>query len=162
MAAYVRNVIIGFVLLMSLSGCAGGAFGGFIPRTEGIADQVVVRELGYFDQGQFGPTYSFAITIPEEWVGSFSTTSNGSVLTFNYVTPSGRTAPIFTIHALSRGQFWEQNGNEPTQYTNLKATPDTYFIYNLPIDSFYSVLSAEEYDIIAAQFPGILASIEIQ
>ena len=162
MAAHVRKVIIGLVLLLSLGGCAGGAFGGFIPRTEAIAEQTVVRQLGYFDQGQKGPIYSVAVTIPEGWVGSFSTTSNGSVLTFNYITPAGRTAPIFTIHALSISQFWKQNGSEPTQYKNIKATGDTYFIYNLPVDAFYSGLSREEYAIIAEQVPNILATFTLQ
>jgi len=126
-------------MLMLLAGC-GRAFGSFEPVAEPVDDATVVRPIQYLEGLEDGPLYEVAITLPEEWVGRFVTRNNGNVIHFDYVTESERQAPIFSIEALSEAQFWEQIGSYPGQQTNIVNTPDTYFIYHLPIDSWYSGL----------------------
>jgi hypothetical protein len=162
--AHVRLVIMGLLLSVLLTACGGGGgtVGGFKPQTETITTPTITREMRYFDQGQLGTSYTLALTVPDSWVNNFSTTSNGSVITFNFVDTNGRNAPIFTLHALSESQYWKQNGNEPTKYKNIKATADTYFIYYVPIDAFFSGLSKAEYDAFKAQVPDVMTTLVVE
>lgn len=158
MANQVRTVLTAIVLALVLASCAGGAFGGFPQAPMEITEAEVVRTMRYFDEGSLGPQYSVSFTVPESWVGRFATVQTGSVMAFDFVAESGRRSRIFTIDALSQQQFWEQNGSYPTQFTNILNTWDTYFIYNVPIDAFYSGLDAEQYEAFTAEVPGIIDS----
>ena len=77
---------------------------------------------------------------------------------FDYITDSGETAEIFYVEALSTSQYWQQNGAHPGSYTNIVNRGNTYFIYYLPIDVYYSGLSATEFATFAEAVPGIVAS----
>lgn len=158
MKTHIRPILLGLALTLLLASCRGGAFGGFTKQTEPITQATISRTVRYYDQGQAGPSYTITVTVPEAWVNRSSTTSDGSLITFNFITPNGRAAPIFTLHTLSLGQFWEQNGSEPTRYQNIAATGETYFVYNVPVDAFYSGLSDADYDALADAVPGIIAS----
>lgn len=162
--AHIRIMLLGLLLPWVLSACGGGGgtVGGFKPETEAITATTLTRTMRYFDQGKLGPVYTVSLTVPDSWVNTFSTTSNGSVITFNFVDTDGRLAPIFTLHALSQSQYWKQNGGEPTQYKNIKATADTYFIYYLPIDAFFSGLPKAEYEALKAQVPQVMASLVVE
>lgn len=158
MVRLLRQSIVLIALVMILVGCAGGTFA---ERPEAITDQMVVREMRFFDSGDLGPDYTVMFTVPEEWVGQFETSNDGSAMTFNLVKDNGRRAPIFTIYALSRTQWWQQGGSYPQAYPSLKSTPETFFTYNAPIDAFYSGLSAEEFTEIRALIPEVVASFDV-
>lgn len=158
MANQFRIIVMAVVLAMSLASCAGGAFGGFPQSPMDITETNVVRTIRYFDEGTLGPQYEVSFTVPESWVGSFETSQSGSVMAFDLIAENGRRSRIFQIDALSRQQFWEQNGSYPTQYSNILNTWDTYFIYYVPIEAFYSGLSQAEYDAITAEIPNIIDS----
>jgi hypothetical protein len=100
--------------------------------------------------------------VPADWVGQFETVNEGNTLVFNYITENDRRAPIFFIEALSRPQYWEQIGSYPGQYTNLVNTFDTYIIYHLPIDAYYSGLPRVEFEALAEDVPDIVASIQTE
>lgn len=158
MAKQLQIILTAVVLSLALSSCAGGAFGGFPPQSLPIDEADVTRTVRYFDEGSLGPVYEISFTVPDAWVDSFETEQTGSIIAFNFVTPEGRRARLFTIEALSQQQFWEQNGSYPTQFTNILNTWDTYFIYNVPLDAFYSGLSDELYDELTAAIPGVIES----
>ena len=144
--------------LLLLSGCGGAAFGGFALQTVDVTDQTVEQEVRAFEQGMVGPRYLFAVEVPDTWVDNFRLTNNGSVVTFNYVTDRGRTAPIFRIEALTRGQYWEQQGSYPSAFNNIFSQDETYFIYYAPRDAYYSGLPEAEFLALREQIPGIVAS----
>jgi len=158
MAKTVRQSLILIALIMVLVGCAGGTFA---ERAEAITDQMVVREMRYFDEGELGDTYAVMFTVPDEWVGQFETSSDGAAMTVSRVEDNGRRAPIFTVFALSRQQWWEQGGAYPQSYPSLKSTPDTYFTYNAPIEAFYSGLERAEFEALRAALPDIVASFDV-
>ncbi|MCU0511912.1 MAG: hypothetical protein MUE40_05000 [Anaerolineae bacterium] len=158
----VRATLAGLLLLLLLAGCGGGAFGGLPLTSDSVSGTTVSRQVRYFDEGEAGPAYTFSVTVPESWVGRVTTTSNGSLVTFNYVTDAGRAAPLFTIHTLSESQYWAQNGNEPTRFGNLAVTRETYFIYNVPLDAYYSGLPKAQFDALVAEIPAIVASFSVQ
>ncbi len=151
-------LVLNLAGLLLLSGCGGAAFGGFVSQTTDITGQTIEQEVRAFEQGMTGPQYVFAVDVPEDWVNNFRLTNNGSAVTFNYVTELGRNAPIFRIEALTRGQYWEQQGSYPSAYKNIVSQDDTYFIYYAPLDAYYSGLPEAEFLALRDQIPGIIAS----
>lgn len=143
-----------------LAGCAQtvGSFGSEITA---VSDTVVPRSLQYIDGLDAGPQYSFTITVPEGWTERYVTRDTGNILYFEYETETGRRAPIFRIEALSRPQFWQQQGSYPGQHGTLQSTRDTYFLYYVPIDAVYSGLPAEEFEALAAEVPDVMTTFEV-
>jgi hypothetical protein len=144
--------------LLLLSGCGGAAFAGFAIQTTDVTEPTVQQEVRAFEQGMVGPQYVFAVEVPEAWVDNFRLTNNGSTVTFNFVTDRGRTAPIFRIEALTRGQYWEQQGSYPSAFNNIVSQDDTYFIYYAPLDEYYSGLPEAEFLALRDEIPGIIAT----
>jgi hypothetical protein len=157
---FVLLIVLSMMLLL-LTGC-GRAFGSYEPIVEAIDDNVVVQPIRYLENLEEGPLYQFTITVPDEWVGQIATRNNGNVVQFDYVDPRGYQSLLFSIEALSESQYWEQIGSYPGQYTNIVNTDDTYFIYNLPIDPFYSNLTTEEFEVWAAMVPPVIATFEVE
>lgn len=149
------------LLMVSLVGCSTRAFGKLTSDVQPIDATEVVRSIQFIDESELGPVYDISFTVPQDWVGNFETRLEGSTLIFEMETDNARGAPIFFVEALSEAQYWEQIGSYPGQYTNIIVTPDTYVIYYLPLDSFYSGLSDDEYADLAAQVPEIVASFEL-
>lgn len=157
--------------VLALTGCTQYAFGGSKSDVEAVDSVTVVRTLQYLDNNTQGPRYELTFTVPESWVGQFQTLNQGNSLIFRYVDdaddedldedemPSG--SPVFFIDALSNAQYWEQIGGYPGQYKMFANAADTYFIYHLPIDSFYSGLSDEDFEALAAEVPAIMQSVEV-
>lgn len=154
-------LLLGLALL-TLVGCQGRAFGAATAETVPVDEVEVVRSIQYLENREAGPVYEFSLTVPDAWVGQFETTTSGNSIAFEFINESLRRAPIFFVEALSTEQYWEQIGSYPGDYTNLAATNDTYFIYYLPIDAYYSGLSDEEYAAFAELVPEILQSFEYQ
>lgn len=173
-----RTRFLGLTLLalamLALTGCTQYAFGGNQSEVETIDGTTITRTLQYLDDNTAGPLYELTFTVPDGWVDEFQTLNRGNSLVFRYITededdadaddddedrePAG--SLIFTIDALSNAQYWEQIGSYPGQYKNITNTADTYFIYNLPIDAYYSGLADEEFDELAADVPAVIQSVE--
>jgi len=172
MATYIRFTILS-VILFAVSGCGYRAFTEPELAYEAVDTAEVVRTIQYLDGLSEGPMYTISVTVPDEWVGNFETRNlGGAAYSFEFmeeleidedeedVDPEDtfRYAPIFTVEALSRPQYWEQIGSYPQQYVNVKFTADTYFIYSILPDAYYSGLPDDEYDEFVAAIPEIMAS----
>lgn len=153
-------LVLAMSMLMLVTGC-GRSFSSVEPTLELVEDPTVVRPLQYQEGLEEGKLYAVEITLPEEWVGQFVTRNTGNVVHFDYVTESDYRAPIFSIEALSRAQFWEQQGSYPGQQTNILSTPDTYFVYHLPIDAWYSGLPEAEFEALAEIVPSLIATVDV-
>lgn len=161
MAVQFRMFLLGIVML-TLVGCGSRSFGGFGIDVQPIDDIVVTRSIQYVEYNRVGPAYSVTFTVPESWVGQFQTRARGNTLVFEYTGASEFGSPIFTVDALSNAQYWEQIGSFPGQYKNLLNTADTYIIYTLPIDSFYSGLPDAQFEEFASAVPTIVTSFDAQ
>ncbi len=141
-------------LALILSGCAGTNVNTVTP----VDNEMVVLPVQFIDGIEVGPVYNMSVNVPQDWVGKFQSRSVGNKVYFDYITASGTTAPIFFIEALSPSQYWDQNGAHPTSYINLINRGDTFFVYYLPIDAYYSGLPKQEFDSFAAVVPGVVSS----
>lgn len=139
------------------TGCAGINVANPVASVDA---QTVTAQMQYVDGSEVGPLYNMSVTVPAEWVGTFETRSEGNTLYFDFVTESGTPAQIFFIEALSPSQYWNQAGAHPGSYVNIVNRGDTFFIYYLPIDSYYSGLSKEQFTPFAEAVPGIIASFD--
>lgn len=156
------SVMFLFAAALMLMGCSSRAFGNLTLQVEPIDQQTITRTMQYAESSQVGPTYEVAFTVPAAWVGSFQTRNRGNSLAFEFVNERGRGFPIFTVDVLSNAQYWEQVGSFPGDYNSLLNTADTYFVYNLPIDAFYSGLPGDDYAEYAEAVPAIVASFTAQ
>lgn len=156
MANPLRFVTLSLLVLL-LTGCMG-AFGSFEPQAQPVAESVLVLPVRYLDGKNIGPEYHVSLTLPEEWVGQFVANNNGNVIEFDFTKTPGGKAPIFSISALSERQYWEQVGSYPGTYRNVYSTGDTFFVYHLPRDAYYSGLTAETFKGFADQVPGIMTT----
>lgn len=170
--ATIRFVILS-IILFSVSGCGYRAFTEPELAYEPVDSNEVVRTIQYLDGQTEGPLYNISLTVPDGWVGTFETRNlGGAAYSFEFMQelevdeddedlePEDmfRYAPIFTVEALSRPQYWEQSGSYPEQYVNVKFTADTYFIYSVLPDAYYSGLPDDEYAEFTAAIPEIMAS----
>ncbi|MEM9953273.1 MAG: hypothetical protein AAF846_16830 [Chloroflexota bacterium] len=157
-----RILVLAITLMMILSACAGGAFGGIGSVTEAIDSQDVVRELQWFERGELGQLYEVSLTVPEDWVDTFQTVNNGAVLTFNRLDDNGNAFPVFSIHTLSFDQQWEQGGSYPGDYRNIYNDPETmtYFYFHAPAEAFYSRLTSDDYDALLAVVADVMTTFE--
>lgn len=140
--------------VVALAGC-GGSF--LMNETLSVDSDTVVVQLQYMDGAEVGPLYDVEVVVPSDWVGEFETRNVGNKLYFDYVTDFGG-AEVFYIEALSESQYWEQNGAHPGSFTNIVNRGDTYFIYHLPIDAYYSGLSEDDFLSFSEAVPGIVES----
>jgi len=162
MSRFYRIFLFG-VALLALAGCSQYTFGSGQSDVETIEDTTVTRTLQYFDNNDEGPRYNVSLDLPEEWVGQFETRNEGNSLAFRYLVDEDdeQGSPLFYVEALSNAQYWEQIGSYPGQYFNIANTADTYFIYYLPVDAYYSGLNQDEFDALAAIVPDIVESVEV-
>lgn len=158
------RLILASLLLTALVGCSGSNFNSFGLEVEPIEDTTVVRTARYQQMGNLGPTYQVSLEVPEAWVGTVATRSNGSTIIFEEINPDNpaRSTPLFYVEALSEPQYWEQVGSYPGQFTNLGNTWDTYFVWYLPNDMLYLQLTEDEKDERAALVRGIVPSFSYQ
>lgn len=156
-----RLLVFVLVLLIASTGCSQYSFGGPESRVESIDDIHVVRSMRYFDENTEGPEYTVSVVVPDGWVDEFETLNKGNSLAFRYLKDDDDIAgsPIFYLELLSNNQYWEQIGGFPGQFVTVLNTADTYFIYRLPPDAFYSGLQEEDFDAIAALVPEIMSSL---
>lgn len=160
MVKKIRISLLYVLLAGLLVGCGAGAFGGVPTVREDIDSTQVVRNVRFFDEGDIGNLYEVSLTVPDTWVGDFETVTDFNTITFRLKQNVGRNATIFTIHALSRQQFWEQNGSYPTQYSNIANRVDTYFVYYAPLENFYTGLSEAEFQALRSQIDAIIATFD--
>jgi len=139
------------------TGC-GRSFSVLEPSVTLATEATIVSTIQYLDGLKDGPVYEFSLTLPESLVGKIATRAQGNVVYFDYAESN---APLFSIQALSRAQFWKQ-GNYPGEYTNIATTKDTYFVYHLPIDAFYSGLPKETFQAITAEIPGAFKTFTVK
>lgn len=155
-------IIVVVLVGVLLTGCGPRALTGNFEflAVEDVESAVVVRPIRYVDGYNSGPIYNFSITVPEGWVDRFETENTGNSVTFNFIPNPERNvrAPIFSIEALSEAQYWEQIGSYPGDYENIVNTADTYFIYHLPLTSYFSGLDDEEFAAFAEAVPAIIDS----
>ncbi|NDJ51892.1 MAG: hypothetical protein GYB68_02265 [Chloroflexi bacterium] len=122
----------------------------------------VTASLQYVQVRERGPIYEIAMTVPDDWVGSFEIEGTGNQLLFNYLVDGDIPALIFFVEALSEEQYWEQIGSYPGDYTNVVFTDDTYFVYRLPVDPVFATLDEELYAGFSEQVPTAMSSFSIE
>lgn len=148
-------LVVVALAVLTLTSCAGSFVNN---ETMPVSSETISTEMQFVDGAEVGRLYNVAVDVPADWVGKFETRNLGNKLYFDYISDSGETAEIFFIEALSSLQYWNQNGPHPGSYTNIVNRGDTYFIYYLPIDTYYSGLSEAEFASFAEAVPGIVAS----
>jgi hypothetical protein len=147
--------------MLALVGCGSRSFGSLSVQTEPIETATITRTLQFIESNRLGPVYRISLTVPDEWVGRSQTRNRGNSLVFEFLNERGRSAPIFSLDALSNAQYWEQIGNLPGDYNSIINTADTYIVYHLPITAFYSGLPAAQFQALAEAVPGIIQSISV-
>jgi len=156
---FTKSRIALFTLLITvfllLTGCVG-SFGA--DQVAAVDSSVVSTAMHYVDGSTKGPVYNVSLAVPDAWVGQFTTRNVGNTVTFSYTPSEGESKLIFTIEALSPTQYWQASGSYPASQTNIVNLSDTYFVYHLPIDTFYSGLSQEQFLTFAEAVPDIVAS----
>lgn len=157
---FIRLGLLSTVLLLLLAGC-GRSFGSFEPIAAPVTDKVVTGTMQYLLRLDEGPVYNFTLTLPDEWVGKITTRNGGNVVFFDYITDSGASVPFFTIEALSEEQLWKQEGGYPAYRSSIINTADTYFLYHLPVDAYYSGLPEETFASLAAAVPPVMLSFAV-
>lgn len=155
-----------FALLVALVGvlaaCGPRNLEVFQLQVEPIENTTVTRTLQFIENNRDpGPAYSFSVEVPSDWVGQVETSRLENRITFEYLSEDGVRADLFFIDALSRPQYWQQVGSYPGDFNNVKNTYDTYFIYHLPLDAYYSGLDQAVFEEFAAQVPDIIASFNL-
>jgi hypothetical protein len=154
MATQYRFILLSLLILL-VAACAPNE-NPLALEVEAISDQAVVRTIQYVDGQEVGPLYNFSLTVPQDWVGEFETRKEGNTVAFAYTGAGERSSPVFFVEALSNSQYWEQIGSYPGQFTNIVYTSDTYFIYYMPIDPYYSGLERAEFERLAEPVPEII------
>jgi len=114
--------------------------------------------MQYLMRLEEGPLYNFTVNVPAEWVGKVTTRNLGNVLYFDYTADGTPAIPLFSITALSEEQLWKQEGGYPAYYSSVLNTVDTYFVYHLPIDAYYSGISKARYTELVAGVPALMPS----
>lgn len=147
------------MLAVLLAGC-GGSFAANSVTPVNSAD--VSLPMQYAHGPKLGPVYNLSMTMPAAWVGDFEVRSIGNKAYVNYVGDGNKNATIFTVEALSEDQYWQQVGSFPGSYATIINRGDTYFVYYLPIDSFYSSLPPAEFEAFAAEVPAIMQSVTVE
>ncbi|MBK8987097.1 MAG: hypothetical protein IPM39_13635 [Chloroflexi bacterium] len=148
---FVLFVVLVFGVLM-LTGC--GAFGD--NTIDPVQSSEITTTMRYLDGSTEGPAYDVSLMVPDAWVGQFVTQNLGNAVQFKY--PVANPKLIFSIEALSATQYWQSSGSYPAGHTNIINLGDTYFVYHMPVDAYYSDLSPEEFQAFAALVPDIVAS----
>lgn len=154
-----RSFVIGGLLtvMILLTGCAGG-FSQI--ETVPVSERILSTSMQFAEGPQVGPTYDVSVEVPQDWVGQFEVQNTGNRISFDFTGGSSQPGEIFFIDALSPGQYWKQAGSYPGSYANIINKGDTFFIYYLPIDSFYSDLPEEEFLTLSESVPSIIESFE--
>lgn len=156
----IRLGLLTTVLLLLLTGCAR-SFDKPLSATTPVTEAVVSGTMQYLLRFEQGPLYNFTMTLPDEWVGQLATRNNGNVLYFDYIGENGQPAPFFSIEALSEEQLWKQEGGYPAYRSSILNTAETYFVYHLPVDAYYSGLPEENFATLAEAVPGLMASFAV-
>lgn len=153
MSARIRFVVLAAALLL-LAGCGQGYRG---LDVEPVSGSTVTTTLAYLDGLDEGPAYTVTMNVPENWVGKFETQNLGNSVYFFY-TEESAPARVFAVEALSPKQYWASSGSYPNSHTNIVNRGDTYFVYYLPIDAYYSGLDDTLFMTLTAEVPAIIAS----
>lgn len=152
-------VTVSLVMLLLVTGCAGGFLGLDVAEVD---DTAVTVPMQYLQGPEEGPMYNVSLNVPSDWVGSFRIRNVGNVAYFEYTGDTAQPALVFTIDALSNEQYWAQSGSYPGSYQNIINQDDTYFIYHLPIDTYYSGLSESQLATLSAEVPAVIESFEVE
>lgn len=160
MAIKLRFIMLGCVLLL-LSGCVR-TFGSIEPQEKPVAEKAVVIPVQYLEGQKVGPVYNVSVTLPDDWVGQFVTSSEGNMIYFNYDAKNGVKAPIFSITALSPLQYWKQMGSYAGSYHGLQSRDNTFFVYSQLSTNYYSGIDKAKYDALAKQVPDIVSTFNAQ
>lgn len=155
-----RIAILG-LLLLTLVGC-GRAYSVSAEDVAPVDSAEVTRTLQFLDGLEEGPQYTVSLTVPDAWVGNFQTRTAGNVLYFDYTREDDLAAPIFSIEALSPAQYWQASGSYPAYQTNLVNKGDTFFVYTLPIDDYYSGLAEEALKDLSIRVPAVVRTFDAQ
>jgi hypothetical protein len=152
---------VGLLLIALLLGGCGQSIASFGLESVPVDSASVTQTLRYVEGIKEGPLYEVGLTLPEDWVGNFVTSTAGNTVYYQFVDESGRRYPIFSIEALSEEQFWQQQGSYPAQRVSLRNTPDTFFVYHVLEDAFHSGLPKADFQALAEQVPGVMSSFDI-
>lgn len=149
------RTVCAVLILLLMAGCAN--LSSSPAQSAEINSNNVSSTLQYRDQSGQGPLHSVMVTVPDNWVGSFTTRNVGNVVYFDY-TGGEHPAEIFSIEALSPDQYWKASGAQPNSHTNLRNVGDTFFVYHLPIDAYYSGLPEDEFAELSAEALDVVLS----
>lgn len=146
------------VLLFTLSSCVGSVLQN---ETTPIADSAVALQMQFLDGSEPGPLYDVSFEVPSDWVGQYQVRNFGNRVTFESAGTGTGSEYLLSIEALSPAQYWRQSGSYPGSYVNIVNKGDTYFIYHLPIDSYFTTsLDDEAFEAFSAQVPDVIASFD--
>ena len=151
-------LIVALLLLLLITGCAGGFAKN---QTTAVSSEIVSATMNYVEGSRLGPPYNVTVRVPSDWVGDFELRNIGNKLYFDYIGGDG-TSQIFFIEALSADQYWRQIGGYPGSYANIVNKGNTYFVYYLPIDAYYSGLSEEDFVTFSEAVPQIVESFMVE
>lgn len=157
MAIRQLRLLLSIFLLALLVGC-----GTFSVEVETLTDTAVSRTVQYFHGQNEGPVYSFTVTVPEDWVEQFETSTTINRVSFNYVGEGNVSVPVFIVEALAPEQYWEQIGSYPGIYRNISNRNNTYFVYYVPTYFTQSSLSEEAYLELTELVPEIVSTFETE
>jgi hypothetical protein len=152
-------LVLVMVVFITLTTACGGAF--LQNEVATIDSPTVSANLKYVEGANIGPAYDMSVTVPDSWVNNLEVQNVGNKLYFNLIQDVGASTQLFFIEALSENQYWDQAGAHPGSYVPIINQGDTYFIYHLPIDEYYSRLSAEELAAYSAAIPEVIASFAV-
>lgn len=146
-----------FVLVLTLALLTGCAVSSSNNVTESLSNDFTTT-LRYADQAERGPVYDVSLTLPDKWVDTFTVRNRGNAIVFDPIDQFNQQSQLLTIEALSMDQYWKMSGAYPNSHSNIINLGDTYFVYYLAIDEFYSGMSEEEMADFSADVPAIVAS----
>jgi hypothetical protein len=125
---------------------------------EAINSTELNTTLQFFDRFDDGPVYDVSMTLPADWVGEYELRNQGNAIYFDRVDQFNQQTQVLSIEALSADQYWKMSGSYPNSHTNIVNKGDTYFVYYLPIDSYYTGMSEEEMAAFSASVPALIDS----
>lgn len=145
-----------FIVLFVLAGCVQqNSFAR--PDVSPVQGGAISSSLQFYEGLEAGPSYDVSLDLPASWQGDFQTRNTGNALYVEHL-GTGQGKALFWIEALSPQQYWQSSGGYPNSHTNIVNKGDTYFVYHMPIDSYYTGLSEDEFATFSAVVPDIVST----
>jgi hypothetical protein len=104
-----------------------------------------------------GRSFNYTLEIPTAWNGQYEVQQTGSRVTFDYKAEPQTT--IFTLTALTEAE-WAGIQNDPGVLPII-FQDGAMFVYTIALENLYSGSQADEFQQMAADVQGIIASLNV-